>query len=134
MNRQPADYLGILIAKYGQPSSIDPSPGGMVVWKKDRLMNTCFDRIELHDEAIPHCKPMDHVDFLYFFVNYDVAPSRFIEVTSLSGSVGYDKLKKMLWARCGSAEANIATLALATHIDEGHISLTYVQANEMYAQ
>lgn len=111
-----------------------PPPGGQVVWKKDRLLNTCFDQIVLKDEEIPHCKPMDHKDFLYFYVNYDVAPSRFMEVSSLSGSVGYDKLKKQLWARCASAEANIATLALATHIGEGHVSLAYAQANEIYKQ
>ena len=133
-HRDAADYLPVLVAKYGQPSSIDPSPGGTIVWKKERLMNTCFDRIELRDESIAHCKPMDHRDFVYFSVNYDVSPSRYLEVSSLSGSVTYDKLKKLLTARCGSAEAAIATLALATHIGEGHVSLTYVQANEMYKQ
>ena len=38
----------------------------------------------------------------------------------------------MLW--CGSLEANVATLALATQVGEGHLSLNYVQANELYAQ
>lgn len=133
-HRNAADYLPVLVAKYGQPSSIDPSPNGTIVWKKERLMNTCFDRIELRDESIPHCQPIDHNDFVYFYVNYDVAPSRFMEVESLSGSVGYDKLKKLLWARCGSAESAIATLALATHVGEGHVSLAYVQANEMFKQ
>lgn len=133
-HRPAADYLPMLIAKYGQPSSVDPSPGGMIVWKKERLMNTCFDRIELKDEAIPQCKPVDHLGFVYFFVNYDVAPSRYLEVSSLSGVISYDKNTKMLRARGGSAESAIATLALATHIGEGHVSLAYVQANEMFKQ
>ena len=126
--------VDILIAQYGQPSSIDPSAGGTIVWKKNRLMNTVFDRIELRDESIPHCKPAPHKDFLYAYVNYDVAPSKFLEVTSLSGSVSYDPLKKELRARCASMEANIATLALATHIGEDRVSLQYVQANELYKQ
>ena len=134
VHRDAADYLGMLIAKYGQPSSIDPSPEGTIVWKKERLMNTCFDRIELRDESVPHCKPIDHRGFVYFTVNYDVAPSRYLEVSSLSGAIKYDKLTKMLTARGGSAESAIATLALATHIGEGHVSLAYVQANEMFKQ
>ena len=30
---------------------------------------------------------------------------------AISGSIGYDGLKKLLYARCGSIEANLATLA-----------------------
>jgi hypothetical protein len=124
----------VLIAQYGQPSSVDPAPGGSVVWKKNRLMNTCFERLEVRDESIPHCKPMPHKDFCYAYVNYDLNPSKFMDVTSLSGSISYDPLKKELRARCGSMEANIATLALATHIGEDHLSLQYVQANDLYRQ
>lgn len=133
-NKDAASYLPLLIAKYGQPSSIDPSVGGEVIWKKNRLLNTCFDRVVLKDESVAHCKPMMHRDFVYAYVNYDIPPSKFLEVTSLSGSISYDPLTKQLRSRCGSIEANIATLALATHIGEGHLSLNYVQANELYKQ
>lgn len=52
----------------------------------------------------------------------------------LSGSVRYDPLKKWLSARCGSWEANVATLALATQIGEGKISINYIHDNELYKE
>lgn len=131
-NRSASDYVHVVATKYGQPSAIDPTPGGMAIWKRDKLMNTCIDRIEVKDEAIPHCHPTNHLDFVYASVNYDVAPSKFLEVTSLSGNITYDPNKKQLTARCGTIEAAIASLALATQIGEGHISLNYAQANELY--
>jgi len=130
-NQHASDYVDILALKYGQPSSLDQTVGGIAIWKRDRLMNTCLDRIEVKDEAIPHCHPTNHLDFVYGYVNYDVSPSKFVEVTSLSGTIGYDALKKQLWARCGTIESVIATLALATQVGEGDISLNYAQANEL---
>lgn len=133
-NKDAANYVNKMMEKYGMPSSVDPTPGGIVIWKKNLLLNTPFDRIEIRDESIPHVYPFPHNDFVYAFVNYDVAPSKFLEVTSVSGSITYDPLKKQLRARCGSMEANIATLALAIQIGEGHLSLNYVQSNELYPQ
>lgn len=132
-NRAATDYVHILAVKYGQPSAMDPTPGGIAIWKRDKLMNTCLDRIEVRDEAIPHCHPVDHLDFVYAYINYSVAPSKTLEVLSLSGTLGYDALKKQLHARCGTIEAVIATLALATQIGEGSMSLNYAQANELFS-
>lgn len=133
-NKDAAIYVKKLISQYGMPSSVDPSSGGIAIWKKDKLMNTPFDRIEVRDESIPQAYPFPHHAFVYLFVNYDVAPSKFLEVTSISGSVSYDPLKKQLRARCGNIEACIATLALCSQIGEGHISLNYAQSNELYPQ
>lgn len=130
-HRDAAAAFSLLVDAYGQPSSIDNSPGGTIIWKRDRLLDTCFDRIEVRDESIPHCHPMSHQDFVYTSVKYDVPPSKFLDVTSLTGGITYDPLKKELRSRCGSASANIAILALATHIGEGNLSLNYVQANNM---
>lgn len=132
-NRDASDYVHVLAAKYGQPSAVDPTAGGMAIWKRDKLMNTCLDHIEVRDEAIPHCQPANHADFVYAFVNYEVDASKFLEVTSLSGTITYDALKKQLGARCGTIEAVIASLALASQIASGAISLNYAQANELYA-
>lgn len=120
--------------KYGQPSAVDPTPGGIAIWKRDRLANTCLDRIEVRDEAIPHCVPTNHLDFVYAFVNYEIAPSKFADVTGLSSTIGYDYAKKQLWARCGTIDAAIATLALATQIGEGAIALNYALSNHLYSQ
>lgn len=116
---------------YGQPSAVDPSSDGLAIWKADKLANGCLNRIEVRDEAILHNIPTNHYDFVYAFVGYDLAASRFLDVTSLSGSIGYDQTRKELWARCGNIEAAIATLALATQIGEGYISLNYANANEL---
>jgi hypothetical protein len=133
-NKDAAMYVRELMSQYGMPSSVDPTSGGIVIFKKDKLMNTPFDRIEVRDESIPQAYPFPHNAFVYVFVNYDVAPSKFLEVTSISGSISYDPLKKQLRARCGNIGACIATLALCTQIGEGHISLSYAQSNELYPQ
>jgi hypothetical protein len=133
-NKDASDYVYVVMRRYGAPSAVDPTAGGIAIWKKDKLMNTPFDRIEVKDESIPHLHPARHNDFVYMYVNYDVMPSKYMEVTSLSGSIVYDPLKKLLRSRCGTMEATVATLALATQIGEGHISLNYAQANELFAQ
>ena len=132
LNKDAADYLHVLINKYGLPSAIDPSKNGTAIWKKNKLMNTCFDRIELKDESIPHAFPSWHRDALYVWINYDVAPSKFLEVTSLSGTLSYDPLKKQLRVRCGSIESCISILALCSQIGEGHISLNFAQRNDLF--
>ena len=62
------------------------------------------------DEYVDHDKPKQHFDFLYSYINIYVPPSKLYDVLSISGSVNYDPLKKELFARCGSFEANFATL------------------------
>ena len=56
------------------------------------------------------------------------------DVLSLSGSVNYDPLKRELTARCGSLEANIATLGLSTDIALGKRSIEDVQKHAQYKQ
>lgn len=130
-NRSATDYVHILATRFGQPSAVDPTPGGLAIWKLDKLQNTCIDRIEIRDEAVPHCVPGNHLDFVYAFVNYDVNQSKYMEVVGLSDTIGYDHTKKQLWARCGTIDAVIATLALATQVGEGAISLNYAKSNDL---
>lgn len=130
-NRAASDYVHILATKYGQPSAVDPSSGGMAIWKADKLANGCLERIEIKDEAISHCVPVNHLDYVYAYVRYDLPTSRFLDVSALSGTIGYDTGRSELRARCGTIEAAIATLALATQIGEGHISLNYANANDL---
>lgn len=132
-NRSAADYIHILATFYGQPSAVDPTAGGIAIWKRELLQNTCLQRLEIRDEAIPHCMPANHLDFVYVFVQYELIPSRRVEVMSLTKNVGYDAEKKLLWARCGTVQAAIATLALVTQLGNGSINLNYALANEMLA-
>ena len=97
-------------------------------WQNRLYLN--FDLIELRDESVPHCVPLPHRDFLYTFIKYEVSPDRFKDVLSLSGSVSYDPLKKLIRARCGSQEANIATLYLATEIASGKQTIEDIQRNK----
>jgi hypothetical protein len=133
-NKQAIDAVTSTMAQFGVPSSVDATSGGIVIWKKDRLLNSCLDRIEIRDEAIPHNSPQTHNDCVYVFVTYDVSPIKFMEVTSISGSVTYDPLKKQLRVRCQSIEACVATLALCVQVGEGALSLNYAQSNELFSQ
>jgi hypothetical protein len=132
-NRSAADYIHILATLYGQPSAVDPTLGGLAIWKRELLQNTCLDRLEVRDEAIPHCVPANHLDFVYVFVKYELTPSKRTEVLSLTRNVGYDQAQKLLWARCGTVHGAIATLALVTQIGNGSINLNYALANELLA-
>lgn len=126
--------LKLLTQKYGTPSHFSPKKGGLAIWDRSKLSGTCFERIELLDESVPHCAPSPHRDFLYTFINYEVPDDKVLDVISLSGSVAYDPLKKLLRARCGSEEANIATLYLATKIASKQTTLQEVQIQNMYKQ
>ena len=132
-NKSASDYVHILASKYGQPSAVDPTPNGMAIWKSDKLMNTCLDRIEVRDEIIPHSIPNNHFDYVYAWINYSVSPQKYMDVMNLSETIGYDASKKQVWARCNTIEAAIATLALVTQIGEDHINLNYAKTNDLYS-
>jgi len=131
-HKDAAAQLDVLIDRYGQPAHLSRTKGGIAIWETEQLKDTCYHKIELHDESIVHLKPIRHRDFLYTFINYEVPPEKLLDILSLSGSVSYDPLTKLLRTRCGSEDANIATLALATQIGEGNVSINYIQENEMY--
>ena len=131
-NLDAISILNVETNKWGSPSILVRSKGGMAVWTKEQLKNTCFEKIVLYDESVPHCVPLPHRDFLYTYIKYEISPKLFADVLSLSGSVSYDPLKKLIRARCGSQEANIATLYLATEIACGRKSIQEIQKEELY--
>lgn len=131
-NSDAVAYLAVATNKWGPPDNISKNKGGIAIWSRNKLKNTCFEQIELRDESVPHCVPLPHRDFLYTYIKYDIHPDRFSDVLSLSGSVSYDPLKKLLSARCGSNEANIATLYLATEIASGNRNIDDIQKNKLY--
>ena len=131
-NGDAISYLQVGIDRWGQPEHLSKKRGGIAIWTKKQLKNTCFEVIELRDESVPHCVPLPHRDFLYTYINYEVSPELFADVLALSGSVSYDPLKKLIRARCGSNEANIATLYLTTEIASGKQNLRDIQQNKIY--
>ena len=119
----PKEYYKKLTKLIGQPSILSLKEGGLALWLKTDLdkvnffgIPNCFEEILLRDEAIQHRCPAKHTDFLYSYVYVDIGPDILPIIHSISGSVSYDPLKKLLSARCGSIEANVATLKLCTDI------------------
>ena len=101
-----------------KPDVIANQPGGIAIWymkQKDGIHHT----IELRDEYVSHCLPAQHYDFLISYINVFVPPAKLNAVMNVSGSVGYDGLKKLLSARCASFEANMATLATCLKVING---------------
>lgn len=131
-NKDALESLNALVGKYGQPNILDSQAGGLAMWTPDQLLDTCFTRIEVRDEAVLHITPEDHGDHTYHYINYDISPEKFLDVTSLSGALVYDPMTKELRARCNSENHNIAILALATQIGEGNATLNFAQSNNMY--
>ena len=135
INWSHSDALSVLnieSKKWGKPYILAKKKGGFAIWTKEQLKDTCFFKIILQDESVPHCVPLPHRDFLYTYIKYELSPKLFSDVLSLSGSVSYDPLKKLISARCGSQEANIATLYLATEIASGHQTIQNIQKNKLY--
>lgn len=131
-NFNPKDRLYDLIKLYGKPDIIDRNSGGFALWKKQTLEKKgyCWDKVEIHDEQIPHEIPSPHVDFIYTWLKLDIPKNKINDVLALSESITYDPLKKSLRARCHFPGANTVTLLLAKRIAENKISLN--EAKEAY--
>ena len=97
---------------YGKPNILINVKGGIAIWTQKELKNkgdNLHYEIILRDEAVEHCVPAKHYDFLTSYIKVFIPQEKFESVLSVSGSVTYDGLKKLLSARCGSLEANYAT-------------------------
>jgi hypothetical protein len=118
-----AKSLDHIITILGTPSVFSNLKGGIAIWNKDVLnqkkfygLSNCYHEVILRDENIEHYCPARHYDFLYTYIEVPVDPHQFKMIGSVSGSVAYDPLKNLISARCGSLEANIATLKLITDL------------------
>ena len=92
----------------------------------------------MKDERVLHKCPAEHVDFVYSYLNIPIMPTQLKDVIKLSGSVNYDMLKHELLARCGTLEANIATLYLCSHVilshtdSEKYMTIDYIHKHGEY--
>lgn len=129
---RPKQYLPKLCKMLGRPDVFCKQPYGVAIWRGRG--NALFKEHILRDEDVRHCKPKPHHDFFYSAVTFYVPPSKRLQIMKLSGSVQYDGLKKMLIARCGSIEANIATLYLVMAIASNHMSIDRIKKQHLYAQ
>lgn len=116
---QPSEELSRVISEFGTPGILDTSPGGMGRWSGDLLRGTPFTEIVLKDEAIPHCCPAPHLDYLYGSVCVDIPSDVQSAMLDVSKSVWYDRLTHTLTARCHFMGAVVATLLLVTRMALG---------------
>ena len=98
------------------------------MWKSKGLFNEHI----LRDEDVKHCVPRPHHDYFYSSIKFYVPKDKLLDVLKVSGSLGYDGLKKLLTARCGGIGANYATIYLGMMIANGKLSIQQVQSDDMY--
>ena len=105
----PVQYYPKIVEKYGNPDVLANVPGGVCIWYINNRNGDAHSELLLRDEFVPHSKPKKHFDFFYSYIKVHIPKERLFEILSISGSIGYDGLKHLLYARCGSFEANYAT-------------------------
>jgi hypothetical protein len=116
---EPSAELARVISEFGTPGILDTSPGGLGRWGARLLTGTPFTEIVIKDEAILHCCPAPHLDYLYASVRIQLSPENQAAMLKLSKSVWYDRLTHTLTARCHFMGAVVATLLLVTQMELG---------------
>jgi len=130
-NEEPRKFYPKAVRLFGKPIYCADVPHGAAKWLPKRGL---FDEHLLIDESVKHCQPAKHKDYFYSYIKFYVPPSLRLQTYSLSGSVGYDGLKKMLSARCASLEANIATLYLSMMIASGKLPIKTAKKKGLYGK
>lgn len=129
-NSESKESYPYFVKLLGKPVFSVNVPRGMVYWKTRGL----FAEHILKDEAVKHCVPASHVDFFYSSVKFYVPPDMLKRVLSISGSINYDGLKKLLTARCAGMGANLATLYLAMALVSGKMSFQDIKKKGLYGK
>lgn len=113
----------LVLPVLGTPTVLCKEKGGIAIWYEKDLKDkkyygepNCYHEVVLRDESVKHMCPAHHRDFLYTYIVVPVEPKQIHILSGVSGSVSYDPLKNTVSARCGSLEANIATLKLCTDL------------------
>lgn len=110
-----------------------PQANESVIIGGTRVKNV-FEEHWLRDELISHDCPKPHQDYFYSCIRVKLHDKRWHNAISISGSIMYDPLKQLLFARCASIEANVATLFTALLINYGIVSEQHVKQKQMYAK
>lgn len=125
-----------LVSELGEPSVVDPRPGGLAVWQKSRLerhpVYRIFSRIEVVDEQCYNKFPYEHIGFLYTHFKCDVPLSILNNVLSLSGDIFYDIKKKTLIVRGMSLGYNMTLCALVVKYVNGDVSWYQITEEDLF--
>lgn len=131
-NNRPKTFFVKAIEMFGEPHFVANVPNGMAYWKIKG--NSLFDEHLIKDEEIKHCVPAKHHDYFYSSIKCFVPPNKRLDVLSISGSINYDGLTKLLTARCASIEANIATLYLGMCVANDVKTIKEVKKDGLYGK
>jgi hypothetical protein len=138
-NDDAVDKYFELVKILGKTKNVSLVKGGFAIWDHSMLKGkkmyggtNCFEEVILRDEKIPHLCPAKHTDFLYAYIKVPVEPKQIKILFSVSGSVSYDPLKNLIYARCASMEANIATLCLCSRLLLNKIGIEEVHKKGLY--
>ena len=138
INGPPKSSANILYDVLGEPNRVSREPGGVIVWENvdpffrkanilPRFNTQVYSKIMIKDEQIPHLIPGPHTDSMYAYMYMDIPSDKVNDVLALSESIGYDTMKKEIYARCHFMSANLVSLYLAKQIVNGHKNLLHAQ-------
>ncbi len=128
VNELPKERYPDLVKEFGEP---DNTEKGTIYWYNKKGL---YNRVVLKDEAIQHCSPTKHYDFLYSTIPVYLPLSTVCQVLSISKSIYYDQLKRELTVRCHFTGANIATIYLALKVATGQLTVDNIKALHSYKQ
>ncbi len=97
---------------HGKPSVINREEGGMAKWHGDLFSSKSgLHSITVEDMSLDHDFPAPHQDFLTYGYKLDI-PRGYRQklILSISDSIWYDNLKKVLYVRCHSHDANVGSI------------------------
>lgn len=129
---RPKNYFPKAVKLFGKPTFVANVPHGMAYWRMKG--NSLFTEHYIKDQSVPHCVPAKHFDYFYSSVKCYVPPDKRKDVLSISGSINYDGLTKLLTARCANLNANIATLYLGMCVANGLMSIKNVKKSGLYGK
>lgn len=121
----PAQKYDELVQEFGEPTLVNPQPGGMAVWQHPGTTNPNYrflHRMDLVDEQRYNSFPYPHIGFLYTYVSIKIPIDRLSRVLSLSGDVMYDPVKSLLIVRGMSLNYNLSLTALVVEYINNDIS------------
>lgn len=137
IHKQAKDFTIYFAEKmFRNPDILAKKPNGIAIWypKDNEKFPNIFAEHWCRDEYIGHKCPSPHHDFFYSFIKVNLNDKKWQDVLSVSGSVSYDPLKRLLSARCGSLEANIATLYTCLLVNNGVHTIKEIQSKGLYGK
>ena len=131
-NNPPKKFFEKAVELFGDPTFSANVPNGFAYWKNHG--NSLFSEHYIKDQEIAHCVPAKHHDYFYSSIKCYVPKNKRLDVLSISGSINYDGLTKLLTARCASIEANIATLYLGMCVANNIMDIKDVKKKGLYGK